>query len=268
MGEAKINAARVASTLANLLATEPRCIYCQDRPATIEHMPPIAMFIGRQRPKGLEFAACSRCNNGTGAADLVASYVARISPDAAVGDTLITEAIYRHRVLDTMAPGFRAEFSDPANRSEVWLRSPGGVLQRKTVIQADGPLMRQYLTVFSAKLAMAMFRNHAGAALPLDGGVETYHFLNAGLAQGMADAWLNMLPVLDTIRQGKLSVADQFVYRWNSDDRELVAIFAQFHRGLFIGAIAASTPEKWGLPSGIAHSSFARPGDLVGMMPS
>jgi hypothetical protein len=49
---------------------------------TIEHMPPIQIFEGRQRPKGLEFPACYPCNNQSGLSDLVASMLARTFPHA------------------------------------------------------------------------------------------------------------------------------------------------------------------------------------------
>ena len=69
---------------AALLASRPGCIYCAGAAiaTTIEHMPPISLFEGRQRPKGLEFPACEACNNGTGHSDLVAAMLARTWPDA------------------------------------------------------------------------------------------------------------------------------------------------------------------------------------------
>ena len=77
MGEARLK----SRSRQEILAGEPRCIYCDAAPSQLEHMPPKAMFRGRVRPSGMEFAACQSCNNGTSAADLVASFVARISPD-------------------------------------------------------------------------------------------------------------------------------------------------------------------------------------------
>jgi len=44
-------------------------------------MPPVMMFIRKQRPKGLEFPSCRKCNNGTSKSDLVASLVGRLSVD-------------------------------------------------------------------------------------------------------------------------------------------------------------------------------------------
>src|SRR5262245_38659802 len=63
-----------------LLASFPWCIYCGgSQPAgTIEHMPPRMMFVLKQRPKGLEFPSCGKCNNGTGLSDLVASFLGRL----------------------------------------------------------------------------------------------------------------------------------------------------------------------------------------------
>jgi hypothetical protein len=62
----------------------PYCIYCGGEvPAvSIDHVPPRAMFRGRRRPKGLEFASCKNCNEGTGRADLVAALLSRVAPDA------------------------------------------------------------------------------------------------------------------------------------------------------------------------------------------
>jgi hypothetical protein len=68
---------------AEILAAAPGCIYCagENRATTIEHMPPISMFEGRQRPKGLEFPACDGCNGGTRHSDLVAAMLARSWPN-------------------------------------------------------------------------------------------------------------------------------------------------------------------------------------------
>jgi hypothetical protein len=230
-------------------------------------MPPIGFFTARQRPKGLEFGACAACNEGTRAADLVAAYVSRIGPNDVAGDRLINEAVNNHPMLNIRAPGFLGEFFRPQNRRYVWLRNSAGVLVRKVEFRANGPLLRAYLRVFSAKLGMALYREHVGVALPIDGGVETYSFLNAGLVQEVANAWLKILPASSRLVQGQKTSDGQFAYRWNSDEKSLTAIFAQFHEGLYVGAFAAAQPEKWGFPTRIDNSNFVRPGELVQLMP-
>jgi len=73
---------------AQLLSSSPWCIYCGgSQPAdTIEHMPPVMMFIRKQRPKGLEFPSCRECNNGTSKSDLVASLLGRLSVHPSADD--------------------------------------------------------------------------------------------------------------------------------------------------------------------------------------
>src|ERR1700722_6743071 len=63
---------------AAILAKHSACLYCAgtNTATTIEHMPPIAVFEGRQRPKGFEFPACGPCNNGTSHSVLVAAMLA------------------------------------------------------------------------------------------------------------------------------------------------------------------------------------------------
>ena len=58
-----------------------------------------------------------------------------------------------------------------------------------------------------AKLAMALYREHVGHALPLTGGVHTNWYLNAGLAQRTAEGILKTLPLGGTLRQGSFQVA-------------------------------------------------------------
>src|SRR4051794_21414253 len=96
MGEARLK----SRSREEILAEEPRCIYCDAVPSQLEHMLPRSMFRSRFRPSGMEFAACQNCNNGTSATDLVASFVARISPDLDDEDWRWIEAIKRTGKLE------------------------------------------------------------------------------------------------------------------------------------------------------------------------
>ncbi len=80
MGEAK----RRSRSRRDILAGGDRCIYCERRADDVEHMPPRVMFKEKLRLSGLEFPSCRPCNKGTSAADLVASFVARLDPDGHV----------------------------------------------------------------------------------------------------------------------------------------------------------------------------------------
>ncbi len=159
MGEAK----KKRQQLSTLVQSEPRCIYCSQAPASIEHMPPIAMFKKRSRPIGMEFAACKSCNEGTRAADLVASFFCRLS--RAGEASVIQEAVARRGALRQLAPGVLEELLRPEKESRIWL-TERGVAKPFVHVKADGELTAKYLTVFTAKFGMALYREYTGTALP------------------------------------------------------------------------------------------------------
>ncbi|MDP4024046.1 hypothetical protein Q8W71_15560 [Methylobacterium sp. NEAU 140] len=253
---------------ADIMAVEERCIYCAAPPTSVEHMPPISMFRGRIRPYGLMFAGCAACNNGTSAADLVAGFIARLSPRYDQDDWKIVEARERSGMLEAQAPGFLNEFFDPRQRSVEWLRTPSGIRRPMIVMRQSGPLLRAYLDVFAAKLAMALYRHHCGHPLPIGGFVMCGTYLNAGLAPDTAKALLSIMPVQAGLRQGRRNHADdQFIYRFNTDERSVVAALAQFHDGLYVSALAFGTTDPYGQLPLLPHHRRVRPGDLPGMMP-
>ena len=94
---------------------------------------------------------------------------------------------------------------------------------------------------------MALYRTHVGVALGLDGAVWCEFHLNAGLTQENLDARVAMLPGCETLRQGRKNVGDQFLYRFNTDERTVVAAVAQFHRGLWLTVFASTDPRIIGL---------------------
>ncbi|MGY4346043.1 hypothetical protein ACVWXM_002510 [Bradyrhizobium sp. GM7.3] len=255
VGQAK----RKKIALKQIVATEPRCIYCSAPPSTIEHMPPITFFRGRQRPKGLEFAACKACNDGTRGADVVASFFARM--DRQGDHQLITEAMNNRQMLEMRAPGVLHELFDPQKEDRVLVRRNGN-LQDMVRIKADGPVTRQHLHVFAAKFGMALYRYHIGDALSVEGGVQTNVFMNAGLAQNSADHMLKILPAFNSLQQGKFWPTDQFAYRYNSDGKMIVAALASFHSNLHVFIIATSQIETFRLPL-YPDSELIRTGELV-----
>lgn len=250
------------------MATEKRCIYCAAPHTTIEHMPPISMFRGRHRPNGLMFAGCAACNNGTSAADLVASFIARLSPRYDQAGWKIAEAKARAGILEAQAPGFLGEFLDPDRRRTRWLHGPNGISRPTTVLDLSGPLTRAYLDVFAAKFGMALYRHHCGHPLPVDGFVMSGAYTNAGLAPDAVRAFLSIMPDQSGLRQGRYNrVDDQFIYRFNTDGHSVVAALAQFHDGLYISASAFGTTDPYGQLLLPPNHCRVKPGDLPGMMP-
>jgi hypothetical protein len=230
-------------------------------------MPPLAMFISRRRPSGFEFAACKECNRTTSPADLVATFFARLNRFHTGDGRLTIEARQRRDKLAKLAPGVLEEFTRSDKRAKVWRREPGVIVSPFVEIHVDGPITRAYLTVFAAKFGMALYRWHVGHALPLSGGVHVNWYLNAGLSPSMAKEILKIMPATETLQQGAFQVPEQFAYRYNTDERTIVAALAGFHSNLHILAIATSTPDFFGMPVPIPHSDFVRPGELVARIP-
>lgn len=259
MGQAR----QKSRNLATLLQSEARCIYCADKPTTIEHMPPITMFKARSRPNGMEFAACEDCNKGTSGADIVAAFYARLSQNQ--NPEMLTEAIGLRRKMKQVAPGVSEEFDGPSFTR--WQKPPGGILRQMTATRIDGPLTKAYLTAFCAKLAMALYREHVGVPLPLDGGVRIAFFLNAGLSQKSGDAMLEKLPLPGTLKQGSFTVPEQFTYRYNYDGHSIVAALAGFNSNLHMLMMATSNPTFYDFPQFAKHLYFVRPGELRTLIP-
>jgi hypothetical protein len=237
-------------------------------------MPPWVMFQGKERPGAMEFGCCQACNQGTGGTDVVAAVISRVHPDHGDESWQNKEIHKLIRPLDKFALGVREEMTRSGSYQETWLRRPNSdLLQRVIYVHADGPRLKAYLTIFAAKFAMALYRRHVGVALGLDGAVWCQFQLNAGVTQEDLDARVAILPGCETLRQGTKTVGDQFLYRFNTDERTVIAAVAQFHRGLWLTVFASTNPkltelfakpEFLGLPTG----AMVRPGELLNLVPA
>ncbi len=229
-------------------------------------MPPISMFRDRQRLKGMEYATCEACNNGTRGADVVAAFMARIGRHTSETGWELAENRRLRSGVDQRAPGVLEEMFDDRKVQRIYVNTPGGIAVPKIQARGNGPLLTAYMNVFAAKLAMALYREHVGVALPLGGRIETIVFFNAGLAQQTADAMLEIMPIGATLTAGQKHVTDQFAYRFNTDGREIVAALVGFHNNLHIMIMAASNPIYEGLESP-PFANNCRPGQLLEMLP-
>lgn len=170
-----------------------------------------------------------------------------------------------------MHPVFGEELSLPSKINPEWVHRPSsGLLQRVVRVQADGPLIKTHLSIFGAKLAMALYREHNGVALPLDGAVWCQFALNAGMTQENLNERLKILPLYETLQQGRKDVDGQFAYRYNYDGRSVIAAVVKFHRGLWFTIVASSdrriielfSTPKLHLPASIMVS----PGNLLDLL--
>lgn len=258
-------------THAQIRANAKFCVYCyaelNNENYSLEHMPPKGMFRASLRIKGLEFGGCKSCNVGTKAADAAVAFFARIDQ---FGDDVtnwkVREAVKFLKSADDGAPGFSAELFDEGRAKGTVRKTPGGVMVPLTETHT-GPIGQALLNVFAAKLGMAMYHEHVGEPLPPTGGVHGMWFLNAGLSEKTAEGLLKILPVFDTLKAGSQTATNQFAYRYNSDNRSIVAALTHVQNNIHFFTIATATPETYGFPRPMAFSAFVRPGELLKHMP-
>jgi hypothetical protein len=209
MGEAK----RRNDLLAQLRAETRWCIYCGgvEQGTTVDHMPPIGIFDGRQRPKGLEFLACAACNGGARADEMVAGLLGRLRLEAGSP----TQQLDFQRALAAVrnnAPEILLEMR-PSNRQHRHVRSDSRFPSGAMPINASGPLLNRAMNRFGAKLGLALHHRITGQIVPPSGAVRTRWYANADAITGRfpADA-LAFLGPPETLKQGKLTVGDQFQF--------------------------------------------------------
>lgn len=243
MGEAK----QKSRNNKQILLENPRCIYCALPANTVEHMPPKAMFKDRFRLSGMEFGCCEACNGGTKGADAIASFLALLSPTDDPHNEWQLPVILR--LLDTserLAPGFKAELLKQQTTEKGFRANQSGFLEPVTKIVANGPIIKRNMTAFSAKLAMALFREHVGKPLTEGSGVFVRWFLNAGLSEKQALHYLRILPISSELRMGRQTSIKQFRYYYNCDEKSLIMAMIGFHSNLHILVAATSDMHTYG----------------------
>lgn len=232
-------------------------------------MPPKAIFKLKDRPSGLEFPSCKACNNGTRAADAAIAFYARIEWGMdEVDDWKTKEALKYLNAADSASPGFRDEMFNEARERETFRRTEGGIILPVVEINCEGPFAQGLLAAFGAKLGMALYNEHTSTPLPINGGVHAMWFLNEGPTAEFVDTTLRILPVYDTLTQGqRKSASGQFDYRFNSDDKSIVAALTHFHGNIHFFTIAMATPALFKFPRNGLRGRFVKPGELVDVMP-
>lgn len=194
---------------------------------------------------------------------MIAGFVSRIQPTGGPKGLMFEELFKFLGTIDQLVPGFRSEFSREEKVERVLVSGSDGRLSNAIRVNADGPLLRRHMTIFTAKMGMALYREHVGTSLPLDGGVYTKWFLNAGLSDGAAKAFLSKMPIPGELRQGRQISTAQFAYRYNCDGKSILMALAGFHSNLHIFALATSWPDKLRFMLDDSYMDFVKAGTLV-----
>jgi hypothetical protein len=220
------------------------------------------MFLGKQRPKGLEFPCCEQCNGGTSHADLVASLLGRTYPDQ-TGTQGERDVRKLFEAVKNNIPGLLEEMFIPPASQAIARRSIPSIPAGGAVFRANGPLVTKHMRTFAAKLGFAMHYEAFGERVPDKGAVFPMWFSNAQAARGeLPMEIIERLPPKQTLRQGRKEVSDQFEYSSLivEDGRHSIA-YAVFRNSCAIFAVTAVDESEVLAAGGDAPSLF-RPGDF------
>lgn len=257
MGEAKRRRDGISQRLESALG----CVYCGGirRATTIDHMPPRAVFAGRLRPKGLEFPSCDRCNGGTKATDQVVAMMSRINPDDSTPEALAEVRKYLQGVANN-EPDLLREMAGPPQ----WrIRAQERAGPSRRPLYVAGPMVSGHMERFAAKFGFAMHYQQIGTPLPETGAVAARWYSNADILEGSfpMEAWEVLGPV-ETLRQGKFQVSDQFEYAWAiGEDRSIGMYLGTFRHSFAVLAFSALDVRRMAEISG--QIRVWRPGDLA-----
>lgn len=214
----------------------PICCFCGgDTAATeIDHIPSIQMFIGRQRPKGLEMPACSECNRATRVDEQVAAMLARSWPPAAtVAETKEIEQIMRG-VANNNLPLMQELM--PGAEQYKQLRRAGLDPAQHSFFDVSGPLVNQSIRRFGYKVTCALYYEVARMIAPAPAGIMVSWYTNfSRLTNDMPDMLFKYLGPAETLRQGRRNVGDQFQYSWAvAEGKRVAQLFASFRHSFCV----------------------------------
>lgn len=261
MGEAK----RRGKLKHQVLAEYPHCIYCGGEvPATtVDHVPPVALFELRRRPRGLEFPACQACNSGGRLDELVAAMLARIYPDSHTEGA--SEEVRRLiTAVNNNCPGLIEEMVPSFRQKKLASRSRGSFLPDSGVLNCRGRLLNRAIHRFAAKLGYALHFQLIGKPVPPNGAACVWWLTNYQAVKGdMPHQLLDMMGESQTLRQGSWNVGNQFRYASiGTQEGTMSAHFASFRFSFAICAFVAEVGDIVRPPDDISHVTLHKPGWL------
>lgn len=178
-----------------------QCIYCAGREVGIQedHAPPRVMFARKDRPDGLIFPACDRCNQGSKDTDQIAGWLSRFFPPGAVP---LSE-------LKKITVAIQNNYPEVASS----LQYKGGD-DKHVVVEFDQYIVRA-LELFAAKMGFALHYELTGRIVPAAGAVSGHFFTNYHARTKQLPAELFKVfseGKANTLWQGRKSVGGQFFY--------------------------------------------------------
>ena len=246
MGQAK-------RRLKHMQQEQPWCVYCgQTTPGTsVDHMPPITIFDNRRRRREWSISHAKLVTQVAGH-----SIYSRASSAACIP----TQTLQRHvkklpkhsADFETITRHCLTNWSPRQNKKRKHSR-PSRRFQTLGGALAIGPGMRTLLAQFAGRVGLALHYELCRQIVPPSGAVLVRIFTNASLIDGeFPTDFVDMLGAPQTLRQGSMSVEDQFNYASRAlEDMSMSAHIATFRMSFAVQAFVArdssalSPPPNW-----------------------
>ncbi len=226
------------------IAKHPLCCFCGGSvpSETIDHQPAKIVFPGKNRPKGLEFPACKRCNEQTSVDECILAFVARLTGSLrGVGPDVGLK-----RALDTIRSAHpNLLLSMHGSRVDVG----GG--QTKPAIDVNRPEINLGLCRIAAKLALATFYGETGSIAGPDTRIHAMWTHNQRHDSAReVEQLLGRFPSSKQLKQGQWDTGDSFYVRFMIDKNEcrtVVQLGAVFHESVALMAqfVEGIDPADW-----------------------
>lgn len=218
----------------------PVCCFCNGSAVTetIEHAPPRIFMVGSQRPKGLEFPACRRCNGGTSHLDQAVSFIAY----SGGLENLIKNNSDAHwdKVFKGVAnnyPEVIGYLTGPSSPKKVNLK---GSMREVVEVSFDPRLRTEWVFPWIAKMGFALWYEHSGCVADEDLWLQPLWLTNCpiikdpNLPARLFPAGFHVVP----FKQGRNDFSSQFHYRFAiNHEHRLGAFFLCVHDATIFMAI-------------------------------
>jgi hypothetical protein len=233
------------------IQSHPYCCYCGGSNPTfeIDHAPPKIMFIGKARPDGFVFPACSDCNRASSLSEMVSAMLFRAKPfDKAYSED----------------PGFiellRAITSNDRNIILEMFYNDSGLTKEKiklkrTIGRSDfelmhiGPIVRTYLYNFCAKMGLAAHYHRTNLILPPSGIVVSDIRIGPEFIKGDLPNIEVPVAQIGTLQQGKWDVWDQFAFRSAQTEAPEYGLYQfVFHNNVLITCFVHANQKQLAAP--------------------
>ncbi|MCA0373907.1 MAG: hypothetical protein LCH83_13775 [Proteobacteria bacterium] len=249
----------------DILLNAKGCIYCagKNEATQIDHMPPRAMFRLSQRPKGLEFPSCSKCNQGTSKLDLAAALMARTFPGIA-SKSEDTEWSRLMAEINRAIPGLLQEMWVPPSQMREMLWREGIFDENLAGFKADGPILSAHMQAFAAKVGFALHYEATGNYVPKEGRVQVRWFTSTEfMNESLPLELITNLGKTEILKQGKITSEFDFEYGWALYEfrNDIRLYYAKVRSSFVIAAFVVEDVKN--LPFALGELATFAPGDLV-----